>query len=479
MPTLSHHDKQQVLRLLSQQNQVKYIFDKFARESAALLAGWQGGNIPESVTTSEVWIRNANVEKKIDLLLSDLHDSLIKNIDANTRAAWEAGNVKTDDLIKDFIKDLAISESVKSGMFARNHEALKAYMSRKIDGASVSDRVWKIAEGTKENLEYYLSSGISTGRSAAVISQDVRQLLNNPDKRFRRVRNEEGKLVLSKPMKNYHPGTGVYRSSYKNALRLAATETNIAYHTADYERWKKLDFVVGIKVGRSPWAKGPCPICDAMKGIYPKGFKFIPWHPFCICQAVPQMLSGEEFADFLITGNVPSDKIIRNMPETALSYANENKHYQRAYAYTENRKFFEDDKAYKSSSFDPNAAMKARRSEIFQQAKILKGQTFSNEEFGKPISISRNGAKEWLNQPYIHYEEKNEMLLNIGDVIKNSKYMGYTDYTKGNPMIAKSHVFSTKVKGDVAYILVWENILGEFLLHSISESEKVLEGIKK
>ena len=47
---------------------------------------------------------------------------------------------------------------------------------------------------------------------------------------------------------DFHPGRGVYRSSYMNARRLAATETNIAYRTADHLRWQKMDFVVGIEI---------------------------------------------------------------------------------------------------------------------------------------------------------------------------------------------------------------------------------------
>ena len=101
-----------------------------------------------------------------------------------------------------------------------------------------------------DNLEYYLSSGLSSGRPAALIGQDIRQLLNEPNRRFRRVRDANGKLVPSQPMKDYHPGQGVYRSSYKNALRLAVTKTNKAFRTADYERWQNMDFVTGIEVER-------------------------------------------------------------------------------------------------------------------------------------------------------------------------------------------------------------------------------------
>lgn len=230
MSSLSFHDKQHVLRLLNQQGQVKRIFDDFTRRSGLILTKWTEKN------TDNVWVRNASLEKQIDKLLEELHDNLLININNNTIGAWEASNLKNDDLLKAFIKDLALPEIIgksryeklEQGMFARNMDALKAFQQRKIDGLTLSDTVWKSVEGAKENLEYYISSGIATGRPASKISQDIRQLLQDPDKRFRRVRNDEGKLILSKPMQDYHPGQGRYRSSYMNALRVAATETNQA-----------------------------------------------------------------------------------------------------------------------------------------------------------------------------------------------------------------------------------------------------------
>lgn len=334
MPSLSFHDKQHVLRLLQQQGQVKRIFDEFARKSGSLLSKWIEDN------NDNVWIHNKIIEKQIDELICQLHEDLLININTTTKAAWKESNIKTDDLIKSFIKDLSISEAVKNGMFSRNMDAFKAFKNQKIEGLTVSDRVWKIAEGAKENLEYYLSSGISTGRPSVSISRDIRQLLKNPDKRFRRIRNSEGKLILSKPMKEYHPGQGIYRSSFKNALRVTSTQTNMSYHLSDYERWKKLDFVLGIEVNRSPSAKDPCPICDAMVGIYPKEYKFIGNHPWCICQAVPKMLSGEEFTSFLLTNNVPEGKIIKSMPQSAVEYVSESKSMQKSFIVQQNQQYF-------------------------------------------------------------------------------------------------------------------------------------------
>lgn len=341
MSSLSFHDKQHVLRLLNQQGQVKRIFDDFTRRSGLILTKWTEKN------TDNVWVRNASLEKQIDKLLEELHDNLLININNNTTGAWEASNLKNDDLLKAFIKDLALPEIIgnsryeklEQGMFARNMDALKAFQQRKIDGLTLSDTVWKSVEGAKVNLEYYLSSGISTGRPAASISQDIRQLLQDPDKRFRRVKDDEGKLILSKPMQDYTPGQGRYRSSYKNALRVAATETNQAYHTADYERWSNQGFVLGIEVHRSKSNKGPCAICDPMVGKYPKDYKFIGNHPFCICFSVPIMLEGEEYIDYLLTGVVPEDKIIKTVPQSAINFVNTKESNKNQYFVKENSQY--------------------------------------------------------------------------------------------------------------------------------------------
>ena len=65
------------------------------------------------------------------------------------------------------------------------------------------------------------------------------------------MKGADGKLALSKNAKAFHPGQGVYRSSYKNAMRLTRTETNAAYRLADQDRWQRMDFVVGMRVHKS------------------------------------------------------------------------------------------------------------------------------------------------------------------------------------------------------------------------------------
>lgn len=193
-----------------------------------------------------------------------------------------------------------------------NLGALEAFQRRTTYGHNLSERVWSIAKQFERHIELSLSIGISEGRSAADISRDVRVYLNEPDKLFRRVRNAFGNLTLSKVAQAYHPGQGVYRSSYQNAMRMARTEINSAYREADSIRWQQLDFIVGYEVKHqiartvagkvlvSALQKGRAPleICDAMEGKYPKSFKFIGWHPNCKCYAVPIIANEGTDRDF-------------------------------------------------------------------------------------------------------------------------------------------------------------------------------------
>lgn len=193
---------------------------------------------------------------------------------------YEKEGVTYAELTQITQKQKLLSEKDKVRLFARNIEAQNAFMKRKVNGLSLSDRVWRYSKQFKGEIELALDIGIREGKSAAELSRDLRKYLQRPDDLFRRVRDEHGILRLSKRAASFHPGVGVYRSSYKNAMRLARTEINMAYRTADHLRWQQLDFVVGIEVRRSN-RKYNCVVCESLAGKYPKDFKFTGWHPQC------------------------------------------------------------------------------------------------------------------------------------------------------------------------------------------------------
>lgn len=229
---LSFYDSQHLQKMLVQQNDITAIFNRFIAAISPYLQQWADKG------QDSVWVRNQSIEKRIDRELVKLQSDLLANITQFQMDAWKRSELKNDDFISRYIEGLAINTAIKEGLFAHNAKAmLQLKKGMDIRGNALSDRVWNIAELAKEQLEYYLASGVSVGRNAGQIGRDVRQLLKEPDKRFRRVRDANGKLILSQPMKNYHPGQGVYRSASMNALRLSSTTTNMAYRAADYERW--------------------------------------------------------------------------------------------------------------------------------------------------------------------------------------------------------------------------------------------------
>lgn len=332
MPGLSFYDKQHIQKVAAQQAVIANIFNQFILSVSPYLRKWFDAG------KNNVWISNQGIESAVDRELLNLESMLYANISAFQKDGWERAERKNDDFISQFIKGMSISSATKDGMFTHSLSAFEA-LKNDIDanGFKLSDRVWNITQQTKSQLEFYLDSGVVAGRNSNGISSDIRQILQNPQKRFRRIRNEKDELVLSQPMKDYHPGQGVYRSAYKNALRTSATTTNTAYRSADYERWSKQDFILGIEIHRSANNRGPCKICDAMVGKYPKTFKFTGFHPFCICFATPITMEPENFADFLLNDTVPQGQTITDIPQAAKDFVSENKDgLQSAFWYKDN-----------------------------------------------------------------------------------------------------------------------------------------------
>lgn len=298
--------------------EIKKLYEGAIKEASKMSVGISLGEKPLKFNDY------ARLKSRADRILSNLANDIVGTINAGVTEEWAAANAKNDEYVKEFTSKKGLSAAQLLPLNKRNIEALRAFQGRKINGLNLSDRVWKQMAQFRQELEMALDLGIGQGQSAAAISRDIRPYLNEPEKLFRRVKDKHGNLVLSKNAAAYHPGQGVYRSSYKNALRLTRTETNMAYRTADFERWNELDFVVGIEVIRSNNPYG-CDICSSNKGRYPKEFKFIGWHPNCRCRAVPIFASDEEFNHFLDTGKMVASKKVTDVPTGFKSWVTENK----------------------------------------------------------------------------------------------------------------------------------------------------------
>jgi len=259
------------------------------------------------------------LKNKINRIIGEMNSDLSLLTTSQMTKAWALSNRKNDYLANQYLANIGMTEGIKQTFFQINSTALDAFINRTENAFTISDRIWRSTAGIKDELETYVGHGIATGKSAQTITKDVRGLLKEPDKVFRRVRDKNGNLVLSKPAKAYRPVKGVYRSSYKNALRLTRTETNMAYRLSDAARRKQLPFVTGITVHLSA-AHSQIDICDEMQGKYPKGFQFSGWHPNCFCYSTADLLPKEKFIEMLDGKPAPIKYYRMGAPKRALTY---------------------------------------------------------------------------------------------------------------------------------------------------------------
>lgn len=235
------------------------------------------------------------LNKLMDEITKKSHQDLIGIFNKQTKDSWERGSEKTIQTLFGKIGSKEIRKVIRNSREI-NLKALEAFQNRKVGNFKLSDSVWNITKTFRDEMESALDLSIASGKSAQKISQEVRHLLKYPDKHFKRVRDKHGNLIASKNAQKFKSGQGVYRSSYKNAMRLARTENNIAYHTATNDKYQEFDFVVGIEVRLSN-NPAHCPFCESMTGKYPKDFKFTSWHPQCRCTTIPILKTPEEMQE--------------------------------------------------------------------------------------------------------------------------------------------------------------------------------------
>lgn len=241
---------------------------------------------------------NRQVERVLGAMTDRLNGLLLNGI----RREWEFSNevleARVEAQLDPSTRDRMLRDRLRIDATQRSRLAsADAFVREKQrDGLNLSGRVWNLAGNAKKEIEVILQNAIKEGRRGTEIAKDLRRFLIEPNKLFRRVRNKEtGALELSAAAKAYHPGQGVYRSSYKNALRMARTELKAAQCEAAWQSVQTNPLIVGWEIrlsnNHTTLRNGkPCPfhdMCDELQGVYPKAFRFRGWHPHCRCEMLP------------------------------------------------------------------------------------------------------------------------------------------------------------------------------------------------
>lgn len=352
MARLNKWERQHLKDLSALDKRIEQIYKAAVKEAARIGTTISDFSPDRLFSFRDYPITHKRIEKLLEGLKSGLSSAIINGVNS----AWTLSNNKNNELARQVFGDNVgkLSQAQYRRYFSTNDEAREAFIARKTSGLNLSDRVWRYTEQFKEEIELGLDVGLRNGISADDMTKELRQYLRHPDMLFRRVRDEHGVLQLSQRAAAFHPGQGIYRSSFKNARRLAATETNIAYRTADYTRWQDLDFVVGIEIKLSnnhtlngvPFSD----ICDELKGLYPKTFKFTGWHPHCRCYAVTILKTEEEMAEDnrrIMAGKEPvqgSKNEVKDVPDNFKQWLADNedrakRSFSMPYFITDNKQF--------------------------------------------------------------------------------------------------------------------------------------------
>ena len=337
--------------------------------------------------------------EEVTPILRNMYSRTCQVIRGGVQKEWLQSNEHNDELVKSVFGEHSIEDRHFARYFLRNKEAMDAFFARKTgeDGLSLSQKVWKYNGMFKEELENTLDLAIGEGTPANRLATKIKGYLQEPDKFYRRFRVKIGEDENGNPIygriwkrriwdkesesykwvnddpKKYHPGQGVYRSSYRNAQRLARTETNIAYRDADFTRWQQLDFVVGVEIKLSN-NHPVLDICDDLKGVYPKGFKWVGWHPNCRCYIVPVLAKEEEFdqmLDKILNGEDPGSVVTdstKDLPEQFQTWVKDNEErYAKAEANGTLPYFIKDNKKAVEQILNPLTPEQKHHQELVQK----------------------------------------------------------------------------------------------------------------
>lgn len=279
------------------------------------------------------------LSNEIDKQLLSFSGKVELTLQNGIKDEWELSKKKNVEFIHKRYGEKNVSETVNKIIYDPQAGALEAFAARKVNGFTLSDRVLKYTGQLQAQIEQNIFAGLSEGRSAAAMARDQIKYMENPEPLFRRIkyldRNGKTKFKLSKAAQKYYdelgaPGQGVYRSPFKNFMRMTRDTINESYRQADMIRYESIPFVLGYVVSLSN--NHPVrDICDDLQGTYPKTFKWRKWHIQCLCSCAPELPSPAEYAKYeqaILNGTEEGFKFkgeVKELPGNLTVYVEKNK----------------------------------------------------------------------------------------------------------------------------------------------------------
>lgn len=253
-----------------------------------------------------------DVAKMVEDLKSEFFGQMRGLIYSGTSAEWKQSNMMQDLLAKKVLKyyDAQIDGQQQRVYFQSNSDALRAFQNRTEHGMNLSAKIWNQSENYVQEMEYAISSAIEKGMSAVTLSKRLSKYLNDFDTLKADYEEKYGHAVDCADCE--------YRS-----LRLARSEINMAYRSAEQARWQQFDFITGYEVKLS--GSHPKPdICDMLAGKYPKDFVWTGWHPNDLCYVVPIIMSEDDYWKMREGETTAEEQQVTELPESFKDYVRDN-----------------------------------------------------------------------------------------------------------------------------------------------------------
>jgi hypothetical protein len=172
-----------------------------------------------------------------------------------------------------------------------NERAVQSLLARsRHDGLKLSDRVWRTSQHARQALQKIVEDGVTRGLDSRKLARQVQQYLQ-PD-------------VWTAMKAEIRRNLGVPKSVSYEAMRLARTEMNNAFHEGTINAYQAVPSARGIYWRLSTSAHVLPDVCDDYanhngNGFWPKGEEPARPHPQCKCYILPALEDTDEFKDRL------------------------------------------------------------------------------------------------------------------------------------------------------------------------------------
>ena len=342
---------------------IEEIYEGLNLEAAKLVSNHTGYNVDAEIPFR--WSDYPQTRKKID----DIQKQFVEDIQAviyrGTSEEWKNSNEVQDLLANAVLRayDAQVDGEQYRIYYQENNDSLKVFQERKDKGLNVSDKLWMQSTIYKQELEEAISCAVRKGTSAITLSKQISKYLKDFTQLQKEYKKRFGKASRAKDCE--------YRS-----YRLAASEINMAYRTAENLRWKQMDFVVGyeIKLSGNHTCNGKPfrDICDELSaplgstntegiGCYPKDFMFTGWHPLCRCYKIPILKTEEEFWAGDGRGEATTESVneVKDVPDNFKKWIDNN--IQRAKSWESTPYFIRDNEDFIREDFKVNVYNKTEK----------------------------------------------------------------------------------------------------------------------